>query len=81
MVNFPIKEERLTVYEALRTYTYNAAYAIFEEKIRGTIKIGKYADFIILDEDPFQIPEHKLIEIKVKDTYIKGKKINKYKPK
>ncbi|MHA1695902.1 MAG: amidohydrolase [Candidatus Helarchaeota archaeon] len=77
MVNFPIKKERLNIYQALRTYTYNATYSTFEETDRGTLTPGKNADFIILDKDPFKTPSSGLIDIKVLNTYIKGHKVNK----
>ena len=48
MVNFPLVNEQLSVYQALRTYTYNGAYSTFEETERGTLTAGKWADFIIL---------------------------------
>ncbi|MCP4764273.1 MAG: amidohydrolase family protein [archaeon] len=72
MVNFPIEKEQLSVYQALRTYTYNGAYGTFEENVRGTLTVGKYADFIMLEEDPFKISKNNLADIKVKSTYIKG---------
>ncbi|MHA1231083.1 MAG: amidohydrolase [Candidatus Helarchaeota archaeon] len=78
MVNFPIKKERLDVYQALRTYTYNGAYATFEEDVRGTLTVGKSADFIILDKDPFKIPTDKIIDVKVLKTYLKGNEMKKY---
>ncbi len=77
MVNFPIEKEQLSVFQAIRTYTYNAAYSTFEENERGTLDIGKWADFIILDRDPFHIPKDSLIDVKVLDTYIQGKNNNK----
>ncbi|MBN2157219.1 MAG: amidohydrolase [Candidatus Lokiarchaeota archaeon] len=82
MVNFPIESERISVYEALRTYTYNGAYATFEEDERGTLELGKCADFIILPKDPFQISPTELLNIVVSQTYINGKKMKKtcYKP-
>jgi predicted amidohydrolase YtcJ len=76
MVNFPIVNERLNVYQAFRTYTYNAAYATFEENIRGTLSSGKKADFIVLEDDPFKIPEDKLIELKVERTFVNGMEIH-----
>ncbi len=75
MVNFPIQSESLSVYEALRTYTYNGAFATFEENARGTLVIGKSADFIILDRNPFKIPKEDLINVQVKSTFIQGKHI------
>lgn len=77
MVNFPIEKEQLSVFQAISTYTYNAAYSTFEENERGTLSIGKWADFIILDRDPFHIPKDSLIDVKVLDTYIQGKNNNK----
>ncbi len=75
MVNFPIPTERLSVFEALCTYTINGAYATFEEHDRGSLKVGKQADFIILDKDPFTISPNRLSDLKVRATYIKGRKM------
>jgi len=73
MVNFPIRNERLSVFEALRTYTLNAAFSTFEEDIRGSIVPGKAADFIIIDQDPFRIDQDSLIDLKVISCFIGGK--------
>lgn len=73
MVNYPIEEQRLSVYQALRTYTYNGAYATFEETDRGTLAIGKLADFVVLNRDPFTIDKDKLIEVRAEQTYLAGK--------
>ncbi|TFG21280.1 MAG: hypothetical protein EU530_00600 [Promethearchaeota archaeon] len=77
MVNFPIESERISIYEALRTYTYNGAYATFEENDRGTIKSGKYADFIMLSQDPFDTNPENLLYIKVNKTFINGIELKK----
>jgi predicted amidohydrolase YtcJ len=74
MVSFPLEDQRLTVYEALRTYTYNAAYATFEENDRGTMAEGKLADFAVLDSDPFTADLDEIRNIRVVDTYIGGRK-------
>ena len=79
MVNFPIETERLSVYEAFRTYTYNGAYASHSELTRGTLSVGKQADFIVLTENPFEIESHRLLNLKVHSTYIAGKKITAFK--
>jgi predicted amidohydrolase YtcJ len=63
------------------TYTYNCAYATFEENERGTIKEGKWADLIILNQDPFSIARSKLIEVKVLQTFIKGNLVENFKLK
>ena len=79
MINFPISNESLNIYQALRTYTFNAAYATFEEKIRGTLEIGRNADFIILNQNPFKLNKKRIIELKVIKTYLKGKLLKKIK--
>jgi predicted amidohydrolase YtcJ len=73
MVNYPLEEQRLSVYQALRTYTYNGAFATFEEADRGTLAIGKIADFAVLNHDPFTIDKDKIIELKAEQTFIDGK--------
>jgi len=72
MVNFPLIKEQLTVYQALRCYTYNGAFSTFEEQTRGTLKVGKWADFIILNEDPFKIAKAHILDLKVQSTYLHG---------
>jgi predicted amidohydrolase YtcJ len=74
MVSFPLKDQRLSVYEALRTYTYNAAYATFEETERGTLKEGKTADFAVLDKDPFECNPEDIQTIRAVSAYIDGKR-------
>lgn len=69
--NFP--EEGLTVEEALRLYTVNAAYASFEEKTRGTIEKGKLADLTVLDKDPTSIPSDEIRDINVDMTIVGGR--------
>ena len=49
--SFP--EQRLTLEEALRMYTIDAAYCSGEEKLKGTIEEGKVADLTVLSDDPF----------------------------
>ncbi|MCR5034000.1 MAG: amidohydrolase family protein, partial [Clostridia bacterium] len=71
-VNARFDTRRLTVTEALKAYTYWAAYAAFEEHERGTIKEGFYADFTILGEDPYEVPD-KIRDIQVKGTISEGR--------
>lgn len=72
MVSFPLEDQRLSVYQALRTYTHNAAYATFEENERGTLKPGKIADFAVLDKNPFEIGPEEIQTVKVINTYMNG---------
>src|SRR5207249_10071680 len=49
-------DERLTVMEAMRVYTYNGAYAHFEEQTKGSIEPGKLADLAVLSKDILAVP-------------------------
>lgn len=66
-------QECISVYEALRMYTYNAAYSSYEESIKGTIKEGKLDDFIVIDKDIFAIDSAEIKDIEVQQTYLGGK--------
>ncbi len=68
-------EECISVEEALKTYTLNAAYAAFEEDIKGSIEVGKLADFVILDRNPLDIPKDEIKDIQVRETIIRGKTV------
>jgi predicted amidohydrolase YtcJ len=69
-------EERITVDEALRMYTVNAAYASFEEKLKGSIETGKLADFTVLSKDPQAVPPNKIGKIAVEMTIVGGRVVN-----
>jgi len=66
-------EERVTVDEALRMYTVDAAYASFEEKLKGSIEPGKLADLTVLSNDPRAVPPDKIEDIKVELTIMDGR--------
>jgi predicted amidohydrolase YtcJ len=72
-------EEKISIREALRCYTYNAAYAAFEENIKGSIEKGKLADFAIWSHNMYEIPPESLRRMEVEMTIIGG--IVKYKKK
>ena len=52
-----------------------AAYSNFEEGEKGSIETGKFADFVILDQDIMTIPEDEIPNVKVIGTYIDGKQV------
>ncbi len=66
------KEQALTREQALKGMTIWAAYAGFEEKIKGSIEVGKLADFIFLDKDIMTIPMDEISKIKIEATYLSG---------
>jgi hypothetical protein len=72
-VNHPVKSHRVSVEEALKMFTLNGAYAIFEEDRKGSLEVGKLADLVILDSDILKIEKDKIRKIKVKATIKSGR--------
>ncbi len=68
-----LPEECISANQALAMYTINAAYASFEEDIKGSITPGKLADMVLLSDDPTKIPPERIKDIKVEMTIIGGK--------
>lgn len=68
-------ENALSREEALKGMTIWAAYANFKEEEKGSIEVGKKADFIILDQDIMTVSEEKIPDIKVFGTYINGEQV------
>lgn len=67
--------ERIPPYRALQEVTINAAWQIHEEAQKGSIAVGKQADFVILDADPNKVDPEKIIDIKVVGTINDGRLI------
>ncbi len=66
------KLDRLT---ALRGFTSDAAYAAFQENDLGTLEVGKFADFVVLDGDPMTVPAGEISALAVWATYLAGREI------
>ena len=66
-------EQRLTIEEAIRAYTYNTAYANFEEKTKGSIEVHKLADLVVLTKSLLQAPPREILDTKVVMTIVGGK--------
>jgi predicted amidohydrolase YtcJ len=66
-------EEKMSRAQALKSYTLDAAYGAFEEKIKGSIEVGKLADFTILSKDIMTVPEEEILESEVEITIVGGK--------
>lgn len=64
--------QKVSMMEAIRLYTINGAYASFEENIKGSIEVGKLADFAVLSEDIMSYPPERVMDIKVDLTMIDG---------
>jgi predicted amidohydrolase YtcJ len=65
----------LTRAEALHSFTLAAAYAAHQEDRLGSLEPGKWADFIIVDRDYFNIPDSEIDDIQVIETWIGGKRV------
>ncbi|MFZ0549054.1 MAG: amidohydrolase [Candidatus Promineifilaceae bacterium] len=65
-------EQRLTMAEAVEGFTMGAAFAGNRERLSGSIEVGKWADFTILDRDIFTIPHDEFLDVSVEGTVIGG---------
>lgn len=66
------EDQRLTPYEGLKAITINAAYQHKQEHLKGSIKVGKLADFVILGENPLTVEVDKIKDIEVLETIKEG---------
>ena len=66
------KDERLTVYEALKCITEWSAYQHFEEDSKGTLEVGKLADMVVLDANPLKVDLNDIKDITVLTTIKNG---------
>jgi predicted amidohydrolase YtcJ len=65
--------ERISIEEAIRAYTYNTAYANFEEQIKGSVEVGKLADLTVLSKNLLRAPARELLKTEVIYTIVGGK--------
>lgn len=66
-------EEKLSLDESIYAYTMGSAYASFEENIKGSLEENKLADFVVLSENIYEIPEANIKDVKVSATIVDGK--------
>lgn len=68
-----VPEQKITVGEALRAYTYGNAWATFNEQKWGALAAGRFADVVVLDHDPFAVAPESLGTVKPRYTIVGGK--------
>lgn len=68
-------QQKVTLDEALRGYTTEAAYAGFEENVKGQIAPGRLADLTVISSDITHVPPRQILSIKVLQTFISGKSV------
>lgn len=69
----PNQNERVTLTEALAMFTTNAAFSVFEENERGCLRPGLQAEFIITDQDPYQIAATEISKTTIETVFIKNR--------
>lgn len=69
------KEQAMTLAEALRCFTLDAAWAAHQEQSVGSLERGKWADFIVTDRDLFQVPAEDIGKVGVLQTWVGGKQV------
>jgi predicted amidohydrolase YtcJ len=68
-------EQKLTREETLHSFTLGGAYAAFEEKDKGSLEVGKLADFVVLASDVMTVPELEIPKVGVRMTFVGGKTV------
>ncbi len=67
------REQRISIEDAIRAYTYNTAYANFEEKIKGSIEAGKLADIVALSKNLLRVPPKEFLMTEAAYTMVGGR--------
>ena len=70
-----VPQQKITVEEAVRAYTANAAYASFDESRKGILSKGWLADFVMLDRNIFEIPPEEIGAVRVRMTAVGGRPV------
>jgi predicted amidohydrolase YtcJ len=70
-----VPREKISVEDAVRAYTTNAAYASFDESRKGTLSSGRLADFVMLDRNIFEIAPEDIRTVRVRLTVVGGRKV------
>jgi predicted amidohydrolase YtcJ len=73
------EDERLSLPDAIAAYTINGAYLMHDEADSGSIEVGKYADFVVLDQNLFDLPVHAIHEVNVDVTIFGGEVVHRRK--
>tara|TARA_R110000868_G_scaffold148378_1_gene370241 strand:- start:4633 stop:6462 length:1830 start_codon:yes stop_codon:yes gene_type:complete len=68
-------DERVSVEQAIVSLTRDAAWQCYSEHEIGTLEVGKYADFVVLDKDPRAVPPEEIAGIKVLETWVNGRRV------
>ncbi len=67
-------QQRITIDDALRAITLDAAYQLFIDDKVGSLEVGKYADLVVLDQNPRAIDPSQITSIKILDVFLAGQR-------
>jgi predicted amidohydrolase YtcJ len=67
-----VPDQKISVAEAVHAHTVGSAYPSMEERIKGSIELGKFADLVVLSDDIFKIESEKIAAVKVDVTIFDG---------
>lgn len=70
-----LPEQKITVAEAIKAYTLDAAYAEFSEKEKGSLSVGKWADFVVLSDNLFSVKPKEIKNVSVEMTVVAGQTV------
>lgn len=68
-------EQRITVEQAIRAQTLDAAWQLFSDDVIGSLEVGKYADLVVLSADPRSVPPEDVAGLEVRATYLGGRRV------
>jgi predicted amidohydrolase YtcJ len=68
-------EEQLTVEQAIRAQTIDAAWQLFADDVIGSLEVGKYADMVVLSRDPRAVPPEEIADLDVRATFLAGRQV------
>ena len=67
------KDESVSIQDALRMCTFNGCYTTFDDKERGSLEVGKVADMVILSENPYEVGNERVKDLKVEKLFLAGR--------
>jgi predicted amidohydrolase YtcJ len=68
-------EQRISVEQAIRAQTLDAAYQLFCDDVIGSLEVGKYADMVVLSADPRAVPPEEIAGLEVRATFLAGRQV------
>ncbi|ORB83750.1 amidohydrolase [Mycobacterium kansasii] len=68
-------QERLTVEQAIRAQTLDAAWQLFADDVIGSLEVGKYADMVVLSQDPRTVAPEEIADLEVRATFLAGRQV------